>query len=143
MTEMFVTAPGRPLDEAEAGCIRLHVRTSLSEAEAPLPVPRGGTVIGTGGTLTTVRAIAAANDGVSVAQADPLITVALLKGILSSVGAADLAGRRRIPGLSAERADVFPAALVTLLALADLGGFEAFRHSFRNLRWGVAAELLS
>jgi exopolyphosphatase/guanosine-5'-triphosphate,3'-diphosphate pyrophosphatase len=80
---------------------------------------------------------------VSVTEADPLITVALLKGILASVGAADLAGRRRIPGLSAERADVFPAALVTLLALADLGGFEAFRHSFRNLRWGVAAELLS
>jgi exopolyphosphatase/guanosine-5'-triphosphate,3'-diphosphate pyrophosphatase len=142
MTEMFVTAPGSPLDEAEAGCIRLHVRTSLSEAEAPLPVPRGAAVIGTGGSLTTIRAIVAANDGVPIAQADPVITVALLKGVLASVGSADLAARRRIPGLSAERADVFPAALVTLLALADLGGFGAYRHSFRNLRWGVAAELL-
>jgi exopolyphosphatase/guanosine-5'-triphosphate,3'-diphosphate pyrophosphatase len=142
MTEMFVTSPGRPLDEADAACIRLHVRTSLSEAEAPLPVPRGSAVIGTGGTLTTVRGIVAANDGVPIAQADPVITVALLKGVLASVGAADLAGRRRIPGLSAERADVFPAALVTLLALADLGGFDSFRHSFRNLRWGVAAEML-
>jgi exopolyphosphatase / guanosine-5'-triphosphate,3'-diphosphate pyrophosphatase len=142
MTERFVTSPGSPLDEAEAACIRLHVRTALSEAEAPLPVPRGGAVIGTGGTLTTIRAIVAANDGVPIAQADPVISVALLRGVLASVGAADLAARRRIPGLSAERADVFPAALVTLLALADLGGFDAYRHSFRNLRWGVAAEML-
>jgi exopolyphosphatase/guanosine-5'-triphosphate,3'-diphosphate pyrophosphatase len=142
LTEMFVAAPDRPMDEAEAACIRLHVRTSLSQAEAPLPVPRGSAVIGTGGTLTTVRAIVAANDGVPVAAADPVISVALLRGILASVGAADLEARRRIPGLAAERADVFPAALVTLLTLADLGGFDAFRHSFRNLRWGVAAELL-
>ena len=47
------------------------------------------------------------------------------------------------PGAFAgQRADVFPAALVTLLALAELGAVQAFHHSFRNLRWGVAAEML-
>jgi exopolyphosphatase/guanosine-5'-triphosphate,3'-diphosphate pyrophosphatase len=142
LTEMFVAAPDAPLGDAEAGRIRDHVRNSLLDAGAPLPVAPGSIVVGTGGTLTTVRAIVAASAGVSLAEADPVIDVSLLRGILASAGSVDLAARRRIPGLSAERADVFPTALATLLSLAELGGISSFRHSFRNLRWGVAAELL-
>ncbi|WP_415907661.1 hypothetical protein [Oleiharenicola sp. Vm1] len=37
---------------------------------------------------------------------------------------------------------MFPAALTTILAVADAGGFGEFRHSFYNLRYGLAAELL-
>jgi exopolyphosphatase/guanosine-5'-triphosphate,3'-diphosphate pyrophosphatase len=40
------------------------------------------------------------------------------------------------------RADVMPAALATFIALAEHGGFGAFRNSLFNLRWGVAAEAL-
>jgi exopolyphosphatase/guanosine-5'-triphosphate,3'-diphosphate pyrophosphatase len=40
------------------------------------------------------------------------------------------------------RADVLPAALTTILAIAEMGGLHAFRHSLYNLRWGVADELL-
>ncbi|MBL9198942.1 MAG: phosphatase, partial [Opitutaceae bacterium] len=53
-----------------------------------------------------------------------------------------LAERQRIPGLPAARADVFLAALVTLLAVADLGGFAHFRNSLRNLRYGLADQAL-
>jgi len=37
---------------------------------------------------------------------------------------------------------VFPTALATVLAVAEAGGFSSFRHSFHNLRYGLAAELL-
>ena len=54
-----------------------------------------------------------------------------------------LAGRKKIPGLPAARADVFPAALVTMLAVAELGPFKFFHHSLHNLRWGLADEALA
>jgi exopolyphosphatase/guanosine-5'-triphosphate,3'-diphosphate pyrophosphatase len=51
--------------------------------------------------------------------------------------------RMALPGLPASRADVFPVALATLIAVADLGGVERFHHSFFNLRYGIAAEMLA
>jgi exopolyphosphatase/guanosine-5'-triphosphate,3'-diphosphate pyrophosphatase len=92
--------------------------------------------------LTTVRAIIAAGKGIALEKADPTIRTSTISEVLAWVGPLNLAARREIPGLPPGRADVFPAALVTLLALADLGGIEAFRHSLRNLRWGVASEIL-
>ncbi|HZZ19219.1 MAG TPA: phosphatase, partial [Opitutaceae bacterium] len=115
----------------------------IVNADVPLPLPPGSSVVGTGGTLTTVRAIVGARSGVRASEADPVITVDLLREMLASVGPVDLAARRRIKGLSAERADVFPTALVTLLTLAEIGKIQSFHHSFRNLRWGVASSLLA
>jgi exopolyphosphatase/guanosine-5'-triphosphate,3'-diphosphate pyrophosphatase len=51
--------------------------------------------------------------------------------------------RKEVPGLPPARADVFPTALATLLAVAELGRFSAYRHSLYNLRWGLAAEELA
>jgi exopolyphosphatase/guanosine-5'-triphosphate,3'-diphosphate pyrophosphatase len=142
LTEMFVADPEAPFGASERDGIARHVKESLVNSGFPLPVPAGIGVVGTGGTLTTARAIAASRLGLAMAQADPLIQVSTLREILAEVGALDLPGRITIRGLHPERADVFPSALAALLALADLGGIKAFRHSLRNLRWGVAAELL-
>jgi hypothetical protein len=38
---------------------------------------------------------------------------------------------------------VFPTALATVLAVAEIGGFNFFLHSSYNLRHGLAAELLN
>jgi exopolyphosphatase / guanosine-5'-triphosphate,3'-diphosphate pyrophosphatase len=38
---------------------------------------------------------------------------------------------------------VFPAALTTMIAVAEVAGLRAFHHSFHNLRYGLAAELLN
>jgi exopolyphosphatase / guanosine-5'-triphosphate,3'-diphosphate pyrophosphatase len=119
------------------------VTETIVNSEVPLPLPPGSVVVGTGGTLTTARAIVAARAGVPLAEADALLGVPLLREMLASVGSVDLSARKQIKGLSAERADVFPTALVTLLTLAEIGRIHAFRHSFRNLRWGVAAKLLA
>jgi exopolyphosphatase/guanosine-5'-triphosphate,3'-diphosphate pyrophosphatase len=142
LTEMFVVDPSAPLGSKSDKDISRHVKEALLQSGIPLPVPPGFGVVGTGGTLTTVRAMVGVNRDVPIGETNPLIGVTLLHEILAKVSVLDLAERRKIPGLPPRRADVFPAALVTLLALAELGGIQSFHHSLRNLRWGVAAELL-
>jgi exopolyphosphatase/guanosine-5'-triphosphate,3'-diphosphate pyrophosphatase len=143
LTEMFVAKPADPLSDEEAQRIGFHVTETIVNADVPLPLPHGSSVVGTGGTLTTVRAIVGARSGLRAFEADPVISVALLKEILETVGPADLEGRKKMKGLSPERADVFPTALVTLITLAEIGKIDSFHHSFRNLRWGVASSLLA
>jgi exopolyphosphatase/guanosine-5'-triphosphate,3'-diphosphate pyrophosphatase len=143
LTERFVDRPDAALSSAIAYEIGRHVKESLLKSGFELPVPAGFSVVGTGGTLTTVRAMVAANRGVSITDTNPIIGVTIIHELLERVASLTLEGRKALPGLSPERADVFPTALVTLLALAELGGILAFHHSLRNLRWGVAAELLA
>jgi len=143
LMEMFVAQPSGPFEDAGERAIGRHVRDVVRQSGFPLPVPPGFAVVGTGGTLTTVRAVAAARRGVPFERQSPRVEVSLLRQLLAELGPLDLAGRRRIPGLPPARADVFPTALATFLALADMGGIQAFQHSLRNLRWGIAAEQLS
>ena len=142
LTERFVARPAEAFAESNAAAIRAHVRGVLLGSGFELPVPPGFTVVGTGGTLTTVRAVEAAGRGVSFGQSSPVVGVDLLRRLLSELGRLGLAERRGVPGLPPGRADVFPAALVTLLELAELGAIRAFHHSLRNLRWGLADEVL-
>ena len=62
--------------------------------------------------------------------------------MLDQLGALSLKDRRKVPGLPPGRADVFPTALATLIAIAEFGRFTAYQHSFYNLRYGLAAETL-
>jgi exopolyphosphatase/guanosine-5'-triphosphate,3'-diphosphate pyrophosphatase len=142
LTEMFFSPPTGPFTESAGSAIARHVRNSLQRSGFPLLVPEGEGVVGTGGTLTTARAIAAARRGVRIDRSDRLIEVAFLRQILAELRPLDLAARKAFKGLTPSRADVYPAALVTLIQLAELSGIRAFHHSLRNLRWGVAADLL-
>lgn len=142
LTEKFVTDPGRPLPAGARREVADHVRAALESSGFAFDLPRGAAAVGTGGTLTAVRTIRAARDGVLLAVTDPEVTVSELERLLSETGSLSLASRRRIPGLPPARADVFPVALATLLAIARIGRFQRYRHSLYNLRWGLAAELL-
>jgi exopolyphosphatase/guanosine-5'-triphosphate,3'-diphosphate pyrophosphatase len=138
---MFVAEPSAPFTAASARQIGDWVKAALRKSGLPFPVPPAAAVVGTGGTLTTVRAMEARKRGAAFEETEPRISVSLLRETLAAVGPKDLARRKRIPGLPAGRADVFPAALATLLAIAELGKFGDFQHSLRNLRWGVASEM--
>ncbi|MFA5058125.1 MAG: phosphatase [Opitutaceae bacterium] len=105
--------------------------------------PAGTTAVFAGGSITTTRAIFAERLARPLAESSPLITAAALRGLLDDIARLPLAERRKIPGLPAARADVFPTALATMLAVAEIGGITAFHHSFYNLRYGLAAELLA
>jgi exopolyphosphatase / guanosine-5'-triphosphate,3'-diphosphate pyrophosphatase len=138
LAERFGGDLGCPLGEAARADIDRHVRGALSDAGL-LGLPPG-TAVGTGGTLATVRRVLAA--GAPLAGTPAIVPVTVIESLLARLGALTLAQRRATPGLPPERADVFPAALAILLALARGLGIAQFHHSLYNLRWGLAAEAL-
>jgi len=141
LTEQLIADPAAPFPDGAAAAIATAVRGRVSAANFSLSAP--GAVVGTGGTLTTVRTVLAVRSGLTLDQTDPRLPVALLREMLARIGPLPLEARKAVPGLPPGRADVFPAALATLIALAELGGFGAYVHSLYNLRWGLAAEALA
>jgi exopolyphosphatase/guanosine-5'-triphosphate,3'-diphosphate pyrophosphatase len=140
MTERFAPDPAAAFPAEASAALAAYVKEQLGAADFPLGLPPDGLAVGTGGTFSTARSMLAARAGIPFAQGGPVLRVADLRG-LEFAGRLALAERRALPGLPAGRADIFPAALVTVLAVAELGGYREFRHSAYNLRWGVAAEL--
>ena len=143
LTEQFIPDATGPVTTENRIAIKRHVTAALQPSRFSFSLPGGTPAVGTGGTITTVRAIIAARAGVPLESIDTRVEVAQLRDLARELGALPLAARRTIAGLPPARADVFPTALITLIALADAAGFPAFRHSFYNLRFGLAAEALS
>jgi exopolyphosphatase / guanosine-5'-triphosphate,3'-diphosphate pyrophosphatase len=143
LTEQCVPDVARPFGVAEAAAVALAVETRFAAANFSFSLPAGAAVVGTGGTMTTARAVLGARLGRALEDADPVLTTAALRELREGLGALPLVERKKIAGLPPARADVFPTALATLLAVAELGRFSAYRHSFYNLRWGLAAEELA
>lgn len=141
LTEKFVRDPSAPFADDSRTLIAAHVAATLRASSFRF----GAThyAVGTGGTVATVRAILGARSGKKAEETAPLVTTTELAALLDFLAPMALEERRRIPGLPSARADVFPTAIATILAVADAGGFTQFRHSFYNLRYGLAAELLA
>ncbi len=142
LTERFVPDPAAPFGDAARDAIMRHTQIELTRAgfRFNLPAP---TAVATGGTVSTLRAVLGARTGQRAEDTPALVTTDQLRATLDRLAALPLAARREVAGLPAARADVFPTALATLLAIAEEAEFPAFRHSFHNLRYGVAAELLA
>jgi exopolyphosphatase/guanosine-5'-triphosphate,3'-diphosphate pyrophosphatase len=141
LTEKFVADPSAPFSAEARAKIAAYTTTTLTGSSFRFTLP-GAVGVGTGGTVSTVRAILGTRAGHTVEATDPRVTLDQLRHLLDELGALTLAQRRQVPGLPAARADVFPGALATIIALAELAGLAEFRHSFHNLRWGIAAEAL-
>jgi exopolyphosphatase/guanosine-5'-triphosphate,3'-diphosphate pyrophosphatase len=142
LTEKFITDSTLPLTTNQAIAIATYTRDIFARSGFTFSLPPTAVAIGTGGTLTTVRTITAARDGQTLAKASPNLPLTGLCTLLDRLGALPLAERKKISGLPPARADVFPAALATMITVAELGNFTAFENSLYNLRWGLAAEAL-
>lgn len=142
LTEKFVLDPAAPFSSDLARKISDHCAAILGRSGFVFDLPAGAIAVGTGGTVTTARVILAAQRGVALEATPPDVAVDTLRAQLRELGALPLAARRRVGGLPSARADVFPTALATLIAVADRGKFPAFRHSYYNLRFGLAADAL-
>lgn len=141
LTERFVSDATGPLSPAARTAIMEHTRAVIAKAGFGFSLPDAGAVFA-GGSMTTLRAVLGARNGQSLKESPTMVGVAELRSVLDCLAELPLAARREVPGLPAARADVFPAALATLLAIAEAGNIPVFQHSFYNLRWGLAAELL-
>lgn len=142
LTERFVSDRSAPVSPTTLDRLAHHVAAVLAGSEFRFDLPAGAVAVGTGGTMTTARAILAAQQRQSLADGRATLDLDALRNLLATVAALPLADRRQVAGLSPNRADVFPTAVATLIAVADAGRFSAYHHSFYNLRYGLAAELL-
>ncbi|MDR0352590.1 MAG: phosphatase [Opitutaceae bacterium] len=143
LTERCIPDPAAPIPRDALERIARLTRETFAGSGFPAALPAGATAIGTGGTLTTARAILGALENKPLPDTSPRIPLERLRALLLNLASQTLAERRRVPAMPSGRADVFPSALATLVAIAELGGFDAYHHSSRNLRWGLADESLS
>ncbi len=145
LTERLVADPAAPFTAADRAATTTAVQEAFAgglEAPFSFALPAPATAVATGGTVTTVRAMLAAVHGQPLEASDTTVAVAELEQLFARTAALPLAARRVVPGLPAARADVFPTALATILEVAALARVERFTHSFYNLRYGIADELL-
>ncbi|HYC72754.1 MAG TPA: phosphatase [Opitutaceae bacterium] len=141
LMEKFAPDPGAPFTTETRAAVSAHVLQEIAQGGFRFDIPAAGGV-GVGGTVTTIRAILGAKSGKKAEQMPAVVTTAQVEELLGLLGPLPLDQRKRVPGLPPPRADVFPVALATILAVAEAAGLEEFRHSFYNLRWGVAAEMV-
>jgi len=142
MTEKFFSDPLAPLKADECTALALHVRDAIKQSGFRFNLPGGETVF-TGGTITSVRTIKGALHGVRMEDTPATMPVATVHELLDEIGPLTLDERKKIPGMPVARADVLPAALVTVITIGEFGLFERFHHSLYNLRWGLAAQALA
>lgn len=141
LTERFVADATAPVSAEAITAIQTHSRRLLDASGFRFDVP-GSAAVFTGGSMTTTRALFGAEVGLPLQTASPEIPVSRIQALLTRVAALPLVERRQIPGMPGSRADVFPAALATVLTIAEAGRITRFHHSLYNLRWGLAATLL-
>ncbi len=143
LMERFVTNPAGPFPASAAVRISAEVAATVAAGGFRLSLPAGAVAVGTGGTITNVRTILGTREGIPFESTDPTISVGQLRALLQEIGGMTLAERKQLPGLPPARADVFPTALATFIALAEIGGYGAFQNSVFSLRFGVADEMLA
>jgi exopolyphosphatase/guanosine-5'-triphosphate,3'-diphosphate pyrophosphatase len=142
LTEKFIARRQDPVPAEILAALSAHTASVLHASGFRFDSSRHVPAVGTGGTLTTVRAIFAAEQRQTLVATSPELPITAMRALLERLRLLSLAERRAVPGLSFERADVFPAALATLITVAEVGGFSGYHHSFYNLRHGLAAALL-
>ena len=143
LTEKLFTDSSQPLPANAAARIADECRAAFDSAGFRFDLPAGAVAVGTGGTLTVARAIAALEAGETAGLGSSSLPVAELAAQFERLKVMPLTDRQRFPGLPPARADVYPTALATYLAVAQLGHFDSYRHSLFNLRYGLAREILA
>ena len=114
LTEKFVKDPAAPVPPEVLAEIASHVTGALKETELHFDLP-DSVGIATGGTVTTVRAIIGARDQLRAEETSPAVATDQLRELLTTLAALPLDQRKRVPGMPSARADVFPAALATII----------------------------
>jgi exopolyphosphatase / guanosine-5'-triphosphate,3'-diphosphate pyrophosphatase len=143
LAEILLADPAAPFTANDEEAVAQEVKRVLTDSGFVFSLPSDGIAIGTGGTLTQCLAILAGEQGRKLEEMRPFLSRDDLRHLLDRIGPKPLTERLTVKNLSAGRADVFPTALATFLALLDLTAKTGLHHSLLNLRYGLAAELLA
>jgi exopolyphosphatase/guanosine-5'-triphosphate,3'-diphosphate pyrophosphatase len=114
----------------------------IDAALDPIELPTGVPLVGTAGTATSIASV-----HLRLAKFDPdrLQTVEIppaeVERQLARHLELDTSGRRQLPGMEPERADVIPAGVAIFARLLHKLEAPVFIASDRGVRWGLAYEL--
>jgi exopolyphosphatase/guanosine-5'-triphosphate,3'-diphosphate pyrophosphatase len=145
MSERFLPPNGpakrRQLDELrEYVAEQLAGVASLSENDRE---PRGGRLVGTGGTVRNLAAAAQRAAGLpSNGVQGMVIEEAALEDLVQRLAALPAAERASVPGIKPARADLILAGAVVVQGVLRAGGFESLETTEAGLREGVFFERL-
>ena len=141
LTERFIKDADAPLTLKIEASIRKYVTEQLMASDfdfSPAELP----LIGTGGAYTVSRAMLVAETDSDIELSSPYLLRSTLKQLKNKLAPLPLKERLSIPHLPAARADIMPTALITIDAFLEVANRSSLTHSFYNLRYGVAANLL-
>ncbi len=141
ITEHFISDPTQPLRREVEKSIQNHV-TKLIKNEGLLETPYLGSLIATGGAVTVTRGILAARDNTALEEYSPMISLLQIRELKAELISLPLSERVKIKSLPTARADILPAALITIEQLMHLMGHKQLIHSQYNLRYGIALDIL-
>lgn len=114
------------------------VAESWSEVLEQVRLQPQASLIGVGGTITTVAAI---EQGLNVYQPELIhgfvLNLAMVKQIERQLSSLSLEERRRVPGLQPERADIILAGIYLLRKIMELTGQKEIRVSESDLLQGI------
>jgi exopolyphosphatase/guanosine-5'-triphosphate,3'-diphosphate pyrophosphatase len=141
MNERFLAESKGPIPRNGEAALSAFVQAELAMSEFKFS-PRSWPLVATGGAFVVCRAILAAERGQSINDRNPIMNLGELEDLKNRLCDMTLEERMRVPHLPASRADIIPAALITIVALLKHIKRTHLTHSFYNLRYGIAAELL-
>ncbi len=142
LTERFIEDREAAVDLDTEQAIAAHVAEQIEQSAIEFPEGKEP-MIATGGAVVVTRAILAAQQGVEIEAHSAMITLEEISRLKKELAALPLHERMATPHLPAARADIFPTALITIEQVLKQAAKNALTHSFYNLRYGIAAELLN
>ena len=141
LTEKFIADRNAALSTETEATITAHVRSALEDSGFSFE-PNTAPLIVTGGAFTVTRAVLAAQNDQTIEQRSPLLHTNEITRLKATLMALALHERMAVPHLPATRADIIPSALITINTVLNYAERTHVTHSFYNLRYGIAAELL-
>ncbi|CAA6677317.1 MULTISPECIES: phosphatase [unclassified Lentimonas] len=142
LTEQFISDRDAAISAETEASIEAHVRETLKASGFSFE-PCAAPLIVTGGAFTVTRAVLASQIGQTIDDRSPVLHQQEITQLKSKLMQLPLHERMAVPHLPATRADIIPAALITIDTVLDHAARDTVTHSFYNLRYGIAAELLS
>jgi exopolyphosphatase/guanosine-5'-triphosphate,3'-diphosphate pyrophosphatase len=114
------------------------LRNKINKTLLQIPPHREGALVGIGGTATTLGSMHLGLDIFDQERIHGLqLTIDELRSQVEKLQEKDLAGRKQIKGLAAERADIILAGAMIILASMERLKKEAIHISCHGLRYGL------
>ncbi len=139
LTTMFVKKVEGPVPENTLGKMHKYVKSSMVRAKKEIMQNKVGLAFGSSGTVVNLGEVLVRYDGTSRSG---IIRHAQLKKLISYLASLDLAGRRKVPGMNPERADIIVAGAIILETVMDELNLSEIAISPRSMRDGMLMDYL-